>query len=250
MEVARFGWVFLRTWQNTTIYHLRISPIFVLLLCSESNSLMGTNRSLVFKRQWKNLEKKKLIPSGLTISRENLQPGKKQNRARCASAFTVGLPGGNAVAPWAGKDVAGLCQSGFPHFRWKHRDVSKHDTTVPLCNSLNQQRRWPQGNSGCSDTGGWWPQLPPQDLLPDICQNQGFDVPRHRTPFCSWLGFAPQQTAKPACLAPHPDDPPMSPSNFPGYSSVHQRPSFALVLLFQLHMPGVFVHSNIISPLL
>lgn len=53
--------------------------------------------------------------------------------------------------------------------------------------------------------------MPPQDLLPDICQNPGFDVPRHRTPFCSWLGFAPQQTAKPACLAPHPDDPPMCP---------------------------------------
>lgn len=58
------------------------------------------------------------------------------------------------------------------------------------------------------------PQWPPQDLLPDICQGQGSGVPRHRTPSCSWLGSAPWQRAKPACPAPHPDGPVMSPSCF------------------------------------
>lgn len=83
--------------------------------------------------------------------------------------------------------------------------------------------------------------MPPQDLLPDICQRQGSGAPRHRTPFCSWLGFAPRQGAKPACPAPHPDCPLMSPAAFSDYSSVHHRPSFALVLLFQLHVPAIFV---------
>lgn len=150
----------------------------------------------------------------------------------------------NATIPWAGKDVTGLCHSGFPHFRWKHQDMSEHDMTVLLCNSLSQKWRWWQGNSRCTSTGGWWPQLPSQNLLPDICQSQGSDVPRHRTPFCSWLGFAPQQRVKPACPAPHPDGPLMSPAAFSGYSSVHQGPSFVLVLLFQLHVPSILVHSS------
>lgn len=128
----------------------------------------------------------------------------------------------NRTIPWAGKDVAGLCHFGFPHCRWKNQDMSEHDMTVPLCNSLSQQRRWLQGNSRCSSTGGWWPQLPPQDLLPDISQCQGSDVLRHRTPFCSWLAFAPWHRAKPVCPAPHPDGPLMSPAAFSGYGSVHQ----------------------------
>lgn len=102
----------------------------------------------------------------------------------------------NTTIPWTGKDVAGLCLSGFLHFRWQHLDMSEHDTTVPLCNSLSQQRRWIQGNSRCSSTGGWWPQLPPQDLSLYICQSQGFDYSKAQDTFLLLARICPMAESK------------------------------------------------------
>lgn len=144
----------------------------MLLLHSESNSLMGINRFLFFK---KNNEKvlKKLFPSGLTIHRENPQSGKitwqdvfqPQLLRGCHGVTQLHRCGSSSLGRercWLGSHSSSYergahhrsANPSFPPFCWWHQQTSEQHRMAPLSITLTHWRRWLQADTAEGDVLG------------------------------------------------------------------------------------------------